>query len=157
MAARARTLDALVSRVDFPEALDAEQACFLSAACNSGGGNGYSRAVYRILYALDRGRSFPDLLRRHGGLSALAASESPHFFPCQRSCTLDGRTTEETEEAKTLLDTLSANDISLGDGGVRCAKCKSTEISFQWLQTRSADEGTSCFASCDKCGKRWKL
>ena len=59
---------------------------------------------------------------------------------------------------KSLLVDLSKNDIQLSlDAGVRCSKCKSTDVSFSFLQTRSADESTTCFCTCSKCGKRWKL
>ncbi len=40
---------------------------------------------------------------------------------------------------------------------VKCAKCGSTNIDSQELQTRSADEGTTVFYNCRNCGNSWKI
>lgn len=37
-----------------------------------------------------------------------------------------------------------------------CRKCFSKECTYYELQTRSADEPTSIFISCIKCGKHWR-
>jgi DNA-directed RNA polymerase subunit M/transcription elongation factor TFIIS len=44
-----------------------------------------------------------------------------------------------------------------GSSGVRCSKCKSTEIRFEIAQTRSADEGSTVFCLCMQCQKRWRM
>jgi transcription elongation factor S-II len=38
----------------------------------------------------------------------------------------------------------------------KCSKCKSTQIEYTQLQTRSADEPMTTFFHCQNCGKRWK-
>lgn len=37
-----------------------------------------------------------------------------------------------------------------------CRKCKSKECTYYLQQTRSADEPTTIFVQCLKCGTRWK-
>ena len=49
------------------------------------------------------------------------------------------------------------NKVNLPNAGTKCAKCKSTDIKFEFLQTRSADEPMSTFCTCETCGKRWKM
>lgn len=43
------------------------------------------------------------------------------------------------------------------DAAVHCKKCKSSEISVQQKQTRSADEGATVFFTCKTCGFVWKM
>lgn len=38
---------------------------------------------------------------------------------------------------------------------VRCRRCGSAEVSWTEKQTRSADEATTVFASCQTCRNRW--
>ena len=45
----------------------------------------------------------------------------------------------------------------LEDGMFRCGKCKSLKTTYTELQTRSADEPTSIFATCLSCGNKWKM
>lgn len=37
-----------------------------------------------------------------------------------------------------------------------CRKCKGNQCTFYTQQVRSADEGTTIFITCLKCGQRWK-
>jgi DNA-directed RNA polymerase subunit M/transcription elongation factor TFIIS len=50
----------------------------------------------------------------------------------------------------------SVRAVTKGEAVV-CRKCGSSEVAIVLRQTRSADEGMSGFASCRRCGKRWKL
>lgn len=50
----------------------------------------------------------------------------------------------------------SVRAVTKGEA-VICRKCGSSEVAIVLRQTRSADEGMSGFASCRRCGKRWKL
>ncbi|NDC95651.1 hypothetical protein EBZ38_04275 [bacterium] len=43
------------------------------------------------------------------------------------------------------------------DGILKCGKCKSYKTEYTEIQTRSADEPTSKFCYCHKCGNRWKF
>jgi transcription elongation factor S-II len=38
-----------------------------------------------------------------------------------------------------------------------CKKCHSKKCSYYELQTRSADEPTTIFVTCQDCGKHWKM
>lgn len=57
------------------------------------------------------------------------------------------------------------NTQIFGSGGdtstaiAKCNKCKSSNIRFDTLQTRSADEGMTIFCQCQnpKCGERWTV
>lgn len=61
-------------------------------------------------------------------------------------------------QGEALLRDLSSPDLSnIPDAGTRCSKCRSSDISFDFLQTRSADEGTTVYCTCTSCGKRWKM
>ena len=43
------------------------------------------------------------------------------------------------------------------DGLFKCGKCKSYKTEYNEKQTRSADEPTTKFCYCHKCGNRWKF
>jgi DNA-directed RNA polymerase subunit M/transcription elongation factor TFIIS len=60
------------------------------------------------------------------------------------------------EERLALLKDLGS-EVSLPNAGTRCARCSSTDIKFNMLQMRSADEPMSIFCSCRGCGKRWRM
>jgi DNA-directed RNA polymerase subunit M/transcription elongation factor TFIIS len=42
------------------------------------------------------------------------------------------------------------------DGILQCRKCKSNKTEYYQLQTRSADEPMTTYATCKKCGNKWK-
>lgn len=42
-------------------------------------------------------------------------------------------------------------------GLLMCGRCKSHNTNYTLLQTRSGDEGSTCFAECFDCGKHWKF
>lgn len=42
-------------------------------------------------------------------------------------------------------------------GLLQCKKCKSNKTDYYTLQTRSADEPATVYASCKNCGNRWKF
>ena len=63
----------------------------------------------------------------------------------------------ELRRSATLLRELRSGEMEdLGNYGLRCKFCNSNEIAYEFLQTRSADEGTTVFCTC-KCGRRWKM
>jgi DNA-directed RNA polymerase subunit M/transcription elongation factor TFIIS len=43
------------------------------------------------------------------------------------------------------------------NGLLKCGKCKSTKTDYTTMQTRSADEPATVFASCRACGNRWRF
>lgn len=40
---------------------------------------------------------------------------------------------------------------------VKCKKCDSFQVQKTFLQTRSADEGMTCFFTCVSCGNKWNV
>lgn len=40
---------------------------------------------------------------------------------------------------------------------LRCRRCKSSEVSWELKQTRSADEACTAFCVCASCGNRWTM
>lgn len=46
---------------------------------------------------------------------------------------------------------------SMPDGTVECRKCKSMKTGYYEMQTRAADEPSTLFFSCYKCGNRWRM
>ena len=51
----------------------------------------------------------------------------------------------------------SAGQLDLPEAGTQCSDCRSRDIKFTLLQTRSADEPMSVFCRCERCGKRWRM
>ena len=43
------------------------------------------------------------------------------------------------------------------EGIFACIKCKSKLTQYYEMQTRSADEPMTVFASCTQCGANWKF
>lgn len=76
-------------------------------------------------------------------------------LPCQEEHL---HTEQLRQDNDNLLRDLSSTDCShVPNAGTRCAKCNSSDIAFDFLQTRSADEGTTVYCTCTACGKRWKM
>lgn len=40
---------------------------------------------------------------------------------------------------------------------IKCPKCKKYNVTYNQVQTRSADEPMTTFCFCNECGKRWKF
>ena len=78
-----------------------------------------------------------------------------HHLPCHEEVAKEAVVREQGEA---LLRDLTSTELShVPDAGIACGKCRSTDISFDFLQTRSADEGTTVYCTCTKCGKRWRM
>lgn len=43
------------------------------------------------------------------------------------------------------------------EGLLKCGKCKSLKTTYYQLQTRSADEPMTTYATCKACGHKWKF
>ena len=151
---RVRALESFSKFLRYEDALDLENACYDIAHVNN---SPYARPFRRAMYALQNSAGFDTKVRAHGALRAMAYKDR-ELFAADSELTRAVEREHQVEMYKALLVDLTKNDIQLGqEGGVRCAKCRSTDVSFSFLQMRSADEGCSVFCSCDKCGKRWKL
>ena len=151
---RARAFATFCRYLPYADALDLEHACYVVASINS---SPYSRPTLRALYALQKSPAFARFILEDGAMKALSRKDI-ELFEEDPALVAAAAREHELSMYKSLLTDLSENDIQLSlDAGVRCGKCKSTDVSFTFLQTRSADESTTCFSTCSKCGKRWKL
>jgi DNA-directed RNA polymerase subunit M/transcription elongation factor TFIIS len=55
------------------------------------------------------------------------------------------------------VEVVNEADDTTEDGVFQCRKCKSYKTTYYQLQTRSADEPMTTFATCKNCGNRWKF
>ena len=88
-------------------------------------------------------------------LLALPSRKLYAFLPGQEA--MDNDRITRDQGAALLRDLSSSDTTHVPDAGIRCARCKSSNISFDFLQTRSADEGTTVYCTCTVCQKRWKM
>lgn len=148
------------SNVRLTEAVELEHAAYVHAeVCIVA----YPFSVLRVLHLLQEGkiqklRGLPSIgavTRSYVDLLRLSAGELHAALPCQDEYM---RTEQLRIEGDSLLRDLSSHDlIHVPNAGTRCAKCNSSDIAFDFLQTRSADEGTTVYCTCTSCGKRWKM
>jgi DNA-directed RNA polymerase subunit M/transcription elongation factor TFIIS len=132
----------------------AEHACHTLAAAQH---LSYARLVFRLLHLLQHGL----LTAEHmDTLGPRVASGAPlevlvRSIPAREEI---ARREEAHRVSRALLRDLTQGEIAdIPDAGVKCKRCKSNDIAYDFLQTRSADEGTTIFCTCRKCGKRWKM
>lgn len=155
---RARALFAFSQHLSPGEAQDLEHACYCTSALN---GAPYSRFVFRSLYALEQKSAFALVVQERGAMAALALPDASLYTHCKARMEV-ALTEARRVECVRLLAELSAEDVcpvsdNLPEKGVKCARCGSTDVSFEFCQTRSADEGTTVFCYCTQCSKRWKM
>lgn len=137
-------------------ALDLEHAVYCSV---DGCPIAYPFGAQRALVLVRDGRlcelraSRPALSYRQ--ILELPAREAHTDLPCHEQVAKEASVREQGEA---LLRDLTSMELShVPDAGIACGKCRSTDIAFDFLQTRSADEGTTVYCTCTKCGKRWKM
>lgn len=152
---RARALAAFSQHISDGDAADLEHGCFCTSALNE---VPYSRLVYRALYALEQKSALASVISSHGAMSALALPDASLFERCSAREQVAASEAQRAECVKMLAD-LAAEEPTgdLPEKGIKCARCGSTDISFEFSQTRSADEGTTVFCYCTACSKRWKM
>jgi hypothetical protein len=123
----------------------------------------YPLEALRALRILERGKKQWSQSRPRGAegitpyvdVLRLTAVDLFDSLPCREAQLAEDAMRAQGEA---LLRDLSSPDLSnIPDAGTRCSKCRSSDISFDFLQTRSADEGTTVYCTCTSCGKRWKM
>ena len=72
-----------------------------------------------------------------------------------------GGTAPLPEASAADIDILVTSDIAVDKDVVkkdvvRCRRCKSTDVAWKQVQTRSADEPMSIFYECKSCGSKWR-
>jgi DNA-directed RNA polymerase subunit M/transcription elongation factor TFIIS len=127
--------------------------------CMTRGAKCYTFEVLRLLQVLKNGRLGPMLAEPAlGGCSRLLALPSSVLYnqiPCRASIEQEKR---DRERGQALLRDLNSTALmDVPDAGVRCGKCGANDITFEFLQTRSADEGTTVYCNCNACRKRWRM
>ena len=138
------------------EALELEHAVY----CSAGGcAVAYPFGAQRAIVLVRDGRmchlrsGAPSLSYRK--ILELPAKEVHVHLPCHEEV---AKEVVVREQGEALLRDLTSMELSnVPDAGIACGKCHSTDISFDFLQTRSADEGTTVYCTCTKCGKRWRM
>lgn len=94
----------------------------------------------------------PKLLNKEINEFDLCSFNSEQLFPERWQELLDKYTKDLTEESPT---PIKLEDRP--DGILKCGKCKSYKTEYNEKMTRSADEPTTKFCYCYKCGHRWKF
>jgi transcription elongation factor S-II len=63
--------------------------------------------------------------------------------------------------AKFTIESINDHQMAKSDGAksslLSCGKCKKNNVTYNQMQTRSADEPMTTFAFCQECGHRWKF
>jgi DNA-directed RNA polymerase subunit M/transcription elongation factor TFIIS len=150
---RARGLAALSERLQPGDALDVEHACHCTSKAS---GASYRRILYYALYAIETGK-LSEVVSVYGGQFALALPEEKIFGLSAARRSEQSTETEQKECRSLLADLVAEGRMDLPEAGVRCSRCSSNEVSFEFCQTRSADEGTTVYCCCLRCSKRWKM
>jgi len=118
----------------------------------------YERVALRCLYLFEHGLIDEARLRE---LGPLAIASVPLEMIVSALPAKEEIAAKENHRRKSaaLLKALTQGDAAeaFPDSGVRCKKCGSNDITHEFLQTRSADEGTTIFCTCTACKKRWKM
>lgn len=150
---RARGLAALSERLTPGDALDLEHACHCASQASEAS---YRRILYYALYAVETGK-LAEAVNIYGGPAALALPEET-LFGMSAARQAEQNAEAEQRECRSLLADLAAESRKdLPEAGVKCSRCGSNEVSFEFCQTRSADEGTTVYCCCLACSKRWKM
>jgi DNA-directed RNA polymerase subunit M/transcription elongation factor TFIIS len=145
------------------DAQDLEHACCVISDAN-GGVASYQQLVFTLLWVLEQRDKLADsvleLTRTENAMSALSITNALDF-PSASVCFEVSSRDQKYRECKKLVEDLAAsggaNGLVLPKAGVMCTNCKCFEISFEFSQTRSADEGMTVFCYCTKCEKRWTM
>ena len=76
-------------------------------------------------------------------------------IPCYKKVDEEDKKKEQGFALLNILRSEELNDVP--NTGIACGKCRSKDIIYGMGQTRSADEGTTVWATCQSCSKRWKI
>jgi len=153
-AVRGRAVRALAAHLPPVLAHALEHACHVRSMVS---GVSYERAFFRALHLLETGHLDSASLMRLGPHAVVGAPlEALVGRIPQREAM---RVREQAQAAsRALLRDLTQGEIAdIPDAGLKCKKCQSNDITYEFLQTRSADEGTTIFCTCGRCRKRWKM
>jgi DNA-directed RNA polymerase subunit M/transcription elongation factor TFIIS len=153
---RRRVVESFCAYVSAIQAHALEHACQTYA---QGSGASYERAALRCLHFFQTGHLDAAKLL---ALGPQALASMPTELLVERIPAKDALRSKEERRAQSLslLRALQQGELTedvLPNTGLRCKKCGSNDITHDFLQTRSADEGTTIFCTCTNCKKRWKM
>ena len=159
MASRGRAYLCLVQHAPLADAQDLEHACHIISGFNDAS---YQQLIYTLLWVLEQNNELTSLVlsltKTENAMSALSKTS---VFGCPSASFYDQVSARDLKhrECKKLVEDLavSGGSLDLPKAGVKCSHCKCFDISFEFSQTRSADEGMTVFCYCTKCEKRWTM
>ncbi|RLG77952.1 MAG: transcription factor S [Thermoprotei archaeon] len=97
------------------------------------------------------------LPRRSGGKSVLVCTKCGYILNSTPSSLVLSQRIEHSEKEKTIvLEGKMPEAAPKLKGVVRCPKCGYDEVYYWEMQTRAADEPTTRFFKCVKCGYVWR-
>ena len=153
--ARFQVVSSLSTYMSLVQAHALEHACQTFALST---GSSYERTALKCLYLFQHGLVDEAKLLELGP-QALASVPLECFvskIPAKEA--IAEKEDARGRSAELLRDLTQGEEQEvLPDSGVRCKKCGSNDVTHEFLQTRSADEGTTIFCTCMKCKKRWKM
>lgn len=138
---------------DAPQAAALEHACYCLATAQPTAAS-YERLALRAMQLLQR--TSREKLEELGPLRFVGLPLEVLVGAIPARTEILQHEADVRRSAALLRELRSGEMADLGDSGLRCKRCNSNEISYEFLQTRSADEGTTIFCTC-KCGRRWKM
>jgi hypothetical protein len=143
------------------DCLELEHALYCHAVYN---GASYRQNSLRVLHLLEMRRAPTLAFLSTRGSTALVATPATSLLAAPPYAGSDaGRPDARLQRAQALEceERLASycvrGQVALPDAGTQCARCRSRDIKFEMLQTRSADEPMSIFCTCERCGKRWRM
>jgi DNA-directed RNA polymerase subunit M/transcription elongation factor TFIIS len=152
---RCQTLATLAGLVSPMTAHALEHACHTHAATSQ---NAYERVALRCIYLLQRGFLNEARVRSLGALTVVSVPIEALVPSLPVKEEILAKEAERKKSAALLKDLTQGDAAEVSpDAGLRCKKCGSNDITHEFLQTRSADEGTTIFCTCTNCKKRWKM
>lgn len=145
-------------------ALNLERGIFNATleACNASVGDGWNKK-FESMYMLKSVSMYVNLkpdsyIQNTRLLGRLLSKEFNEFELCKMSPEeLFPERWEEILEKYKSDEPDETKRPEIQDGILQCGKCKSYKTEYTEKQTRSADEPTTKFCYCHKCGHRWRF
>jgi DNA-directed RNA polymerase subunit M/transcription elongation factor TFIIS len=152
---RCQTLKTFAGYISSMTAHTLEHACQTHAMMSQ---TAYERVALRCIYLLERGLLDEPRIKTLGALTVVSVPIETLVPSLPAKEEILAREEERKKSAALLKDLTQGESTEVSpDAGLRCKKCGSNDITHEFLQTRSADEGTTIFCTCTSCKKRWKM
>ena len=119
----------------------------------------YTFEVQKMLVYI-RSKKFLEFMQKSPDGNIISFLQAPRedlfkMLPCYDEVEEEEK---KREKGLAVLSVLCSEELShVPNTGIACGKCRSKDIIYSMGQTRSADEGTTVWATCQACSKRWKM